>query len=78
MQLSAGSLNSLILSITTDELSAEPQSSLRRILSFIGATPDCTGLTGGGTTAAVESGGVERTKKSCSTQLEQRAQTRKH
>ena len=33
-----------MLSITTDELSTEPQSSLRRILSFIGATPDCTGL----------------------------------
>ena len=33
-----------MLSITTEELSTEPQSSLRRILSFIGATPDCTGL----------------------------------
>ena len=32
--------------------------------------------TGGGTTAAVESSGVERTKKRCSTQLEQRAQTK--
>ena len=34
----------LILSITTEELSTQPQSSLRRILSFIGATPDCTEL----------------------------------
>ena len=33
-----------MLSITTDELSTEPQSSLRRILRFIGATPDCAGL----------------------------------
>ena len=37
-----------MLSITTDELSTEPQSSLRRILSFIGATPDCTGRLGEG------------------------------
>ena len=34
----------LILSITTEELSTEPQSNLRRILSFIGATPDCSEL----------------------------------
>ena len=34
----------LMLSITTEELSTEPQSSLRRILSFIGATPDCSEL----------------------------------
>ena len=34
------------------------------------------GAAGGGTTAAVESSGVEKTKKSCSTQLEQRAQTK--
>ena len=34
----------LMLSITTEELSTEPQSSLRRILSFIGATPDCSDL----------------------------------
>ena len=34
----------LILSITTEELSTQPQSSLRRILSFIGATPDCSEL----------------------------------
>ena len=33
-----------MLSITTEELSAHPQTSLRRILSFIGAAPDCTGL----------------------------------
>ena len=33
-----------MLSITTEELSAEPQSNLQRILSFIGATPDCSGL----------------------------------
>ena len=33
-----------MLSITTEELSAEPQSSLQHILSFIGATPDCSGL----------------------------------
>ena len=33
-----------MLSITTEELSTEPQSSLRQILSFIGATPDCKGL----------------------------------
>jgi hypothetical protein len=34
----------LILSITTEELSTQTQSSLRRILSFIGATPDCSEL----------------------------------
>ena len=33
-----------MLSITTDELSTELQSSLRRILRFIGATPDWAGL----------------------------------
>ena len=33
-----------MLSITTEELSTEPESSLRRILSFIGAKPDCSGL----------------------------------
>ena len=33
-----------MLSITTEELSAHPQTSLRRILSFIGAAPDCAGL----------------------------------
>ena len=33
-----------MLSNTTEELSTKPQSSLRRILSFIGATPVCTGL----------------------------------
>ena len=33
-----------MLSITTEELSAHPQTSLRRILSFIGAAPDCSGL----------------------------------
>ena len=33
-----------MLSITTEELTTEPHSSLRRILSFIGATPDCAGL----------------------------------
>ena len=33
-----------VLSITTDELSTKPQSSLRRILRFIGATPDYAGL----------------------------------
>ena len=37
-----------MLSITTDELSTEPQSSLRRILRFIGATPDWAGLLEGG------------------------------
>ena len=29
-----------MLSITTEELSTQPQSSLKRILNFIGATPD--------------------------------------
>ena len=33
-----------MLSITTEELSAQPQSTLQRILSFIGAAPDCSGL----------------------------------
>ena len=37
-----------MLSITTDELSTEPQSSLLRILRFIGATPDCAGRLGEG------------------------------
>ena len=33
-----------MLSITTEELSAQPQSSLQRILNFIGAAPNCSGL----------------------------------
>jgi len=33
-----------MLSMTTEELSANPKTSLERILRFIGATPDCTGL----------------------------------
>lgn len=33
-----------MLSITTEELSAQPQFTLQRILSFIGATPDCSRL----------------------------------
>ena len=33
-----------MLSITTEELSDHPQTSLQRILSFIGATPDCSRL----------------------------------
>ncbi|AII48496.1 hypothetical protein KR52_04970 [Synechococcus sp. KORDI-52] len=33
-----------MLSITTEELSAHPQTSLHRILRFIGATPDSSGL----------------------------------
>ena len=33
-----------MLSITTEELSEHPQTTLQRILSFIGATPDCSGL----------------------------------
>ena len=33
-----------MLSITTEELTTQPQSTLERILSFIGATPDCSGL----------------------------------
>ena len=33
-----------MLSITTEELSQHPQQQLQRILRFIGATPDCTGL----------------------------------
>ena len=33
-----------MLSITTDELSDHPQTSLQSILSFIGATPDCSGM----------------------------------
>ena len=33
-----------MLSITTEELTTEPESSLRRILSFVGAKPDCSGL----------------------------------
>ena len=33
-----------MLSITTEELSAQPQFTLQRILSFIGAAPNCSGL----------------------------------
>ena len=33
-----------MLRITTEELSAQPQSTVQRILSFIGATPDCSDL----------------------------------
>ena len=33
-----------MLSITTEELSSHPQTSLQRVLNFIGATPDCSGL----------------------------------
>ena len=33
-----------MLSMTTEELSANPKTSLERILRFIGATPDCAGL----------------------------------
>ena len=33
-----------MLSITTEELSANPKTSLERILRFIGAAPDCAGM----------------------------------
>ena len=33
-----------MLSITTEELSSHPQTSLQRVLNFIGATPGCSGL----------------------------------
>ena len=33
-----------MLSITTEELSAQPQVTLQRILNFIGAAPNCSGL----------------------------------
>ena len=56
------------LSITTEELSTEPQSSLRRIIRFIGNARLCR--TTEVTMSAVESRGVERTKKRCSTHLE--------
>ena len=58
-----------MLSITTEELSTEPQSSLRRIIRFIGIAGLCR-TTEGVTMAAVESRGVERTKKRYSTHLE--------
>ena len=65
-----------MLSITTDELSTDTPIKPATDLALHRRHAGLRRTTGGGTAAVVESSGVERTKKRCSTQLEQRAQTK--